>query len=281
VSRERNLDPNASPLAFLGAELRRCRKRAGLSQPQLSELTSYSTSMISKIERAQRPASRDFAYECDRVFDLDGHFARLYQFTLRASGPSWFMRWLEEIEPKARVLRNWEPLLVPGLLQTEAYARHIFTREPGITAQEIEDRLQTRMLRKGILQRADPPALWILMDEGVLHRPIGGWEVMRDQMEQLLEAASRPNVTIQIVPYLAGSAAGLSGAFILAELPAGQPNAAYVELPAGGEVTVDHDYVDSLWTRYEAIRSDAQPQYVSLQLIKDAAKRWTREEPHK
>ena len=277
MSRESDLDPNASPLAFFGAELRRCREKAGLSQPRLSELTSYGTSMISKIERGERPSSEEFAHECDQLFGLDGHFDRLYQFMRQTSSPSWFIRWLEEIEPRVKLLRDWQPLLIPGLLQTEAYARHIFSREPRITAGEIEERVKTRMLRKSILQREDPPTLWILIDEGVLHRPIGGREVMRDQMEYLLEVATSSCATIQIVPHSAESTVGLSGAFILAELPGGQPNAAYIEHPTGGEVTVDQEYVSSLWSRYDTIRGDAQPQYVSLRLIKDAAKRWTKE----
>ncbi len=274
MSRERNLDPNASPLAFLGAELRRCRKRAGLSQPQLSELTSYSTSMISKIERAQRPASRDFAYECDRVFDLDGHFARLYQFMLWAPGPSWFTRWLEEIEPGARVLRYWAPLLVPGLLQTEAYARHIFGREPDIGRKEIDERVQARMQRQAILANDDSPTVWVLIDEGLLHRPLGGPEVMCRQMDRLLNAAACSKVTIQVVPYCAESPVGLTGPFIIAELQEGQPDAVFLDSSTVGEVTTDHERVASIWRRYDAIRADAYPQHLSLEMIREARDRW-------
>jgi len=274
MSRESDLDPNASPLAFFGAELRRCREKAGLSQPRLSELTSYGTSMISKIERALRPSSEEFAAECDQIFGLDGHFERLYRFMLLTPGPSWFARWLEEIEPRARVLRYWAPLLIPGLLQTEGYARHIFGREPNISSAEIEERVQARMQRKAILNRDDPPTLWVLIDEGLLHRPLGGPAVMREQMDYLLNASRSTNVTIQIVPYCAESAVGLTGSFIIAELPKGEPDAVFVDSSTAGEVTTEHERVISIRSRYDAIRADAYPQHMSPQMIEDARAQW-------
>ncbi|RCG20963.1 XRE family transcriptional regulator [Sphaerisporangium album] len=229
VGRERNLDPNTSPRAFFGSELRRCRKRVGLSQPQLSERTTYSPDMIGKIERGERPPSPEFVQQCDEIFGEDGHFNRLYQFMLRTPGPAWFARWLEEIEPRATVLRTWDPLLVPGLLQTEAYARHIFSREPKISSDEVEERVQARMLRKTVLERGDPPAVWVLLDEGILRRSIGGPQITRAQLEYLLEISDRSNVVIQVVPFSAESTVGLTGAFILAELPGGEPDAVYIE----------------------------------------------------
>ncbi|WP_344944190.1 helix-turn-helix transcriptional regulator [Sphaerisporangium flaviroseum] len=263
-----------SPRAFFGSELRRCRKKIGLSQPQLSERTTYSPDMIGKIERGERPPSPEFVQQCDQIFGIDGHFDRLYQFMLQTPGPAWFTRWLEEIEPRSTVLRTWDPLLVPGLLQTEAYARYLFSREPNISSEEVEERVQARMLRKAVLDRGDPPAVWVLLDEGVLRRSIGGPDVIRAQMQYLLEVARRPNVAIQIVPYSAESTVGLTGAFILAELPGGEPDAVYVESAVTGEVTTDHDFVASIWGRYDTIRADAHPRHVSLKMIHDGIQQW-------
>lgn len=264
-----------SPKAFFGSELRRCRKKGGLSQAQLGERTTYSPDMIGKIERGERPPSAEFVKQCDEIFGIDGHFDRLYQFMLQTPGPAWFTRWLEEIEPRATVLRTWDPLLVPGLLQTEAYARHIFAREPKITPEEVEERLQARMLRKTVLDRGDPPAVWVLLDEGVLLRSIGGPQVIGAQMEHLLVMAQRSNVVIQIVPFAAESTVGLTGAFILAELPGGEPDAVYVESSVTGEVTTEHEIVASVWSRYDTIRADAYPQHVSLKMIQDGIDRWS------
>ncbi|MEV6987058.1 helix-turn-helix transcriptional regulator [Sphaerisporangium sp. NPDC051017] len=274
VGRERNLDPNTSPRAFFGSELRRCRKRIGLSQPQLSERTTYSPDMIGKIERGERPPSPEFVRQCDEIFGEDGHFDRLYQFMLRTPGPAWFARWLEEIEPRATVLRTWDPLLVPGLLQTEPYARCVISGEPRISDDEVEERVQARMRRKLILESEDMPSVFVLMDEGVLRRPIGTHAVMCEQIRYLLDMARRPNVTMQIVPYGTSSTAGLLSAFIIAELP-DAPDTVYVESSGAGEVTADHSLVVSIWRRYDIIRADAFPKVASLEMIKNSMEQWT------
>jgi transcriptional regulator with XRE-family HTH domain len=115
----RELDPGASPLAFFGAELRRARSAAGLSQEQLGQRVGYSAAQVGKVETGERAPSQDFAKRCDQALPgADGLFARIYALTQRWDGgyPSWFAEWVEA-ERRATSLCWWEPLLVPGLAQ--------------------------------------------------------------------------------------------------------------------------------------------------------------------
>nr|WP_239089905.1 DUF5753 domain-containing protein [Sphaerimonospora thailandensis] len=183
------------------------------------------------------------------------------------------MGWVDEIEPAALVLRSWDPLLIPGLLQTESYAQHIFSREPWITPEEVDARVQARMQRRQILDSDSPPMLLVLMDAGVLRRRVGGPEAMREQLDFLLEVGSRPAVSIQVVD--PECLPGLAGAFMIAELPNGEPDTVHVDSPAEGQVTTDHEIVTSIRKRYEAIRLWAYPEHVSLRMIEEVKHEWT------
>ena len=131
----RELDPSAGPLQFFGAELRRARTAAGLSQDQLGQRLGYSGAQVGKVETGERAPAQDFAEACDRAFpDAGGLFGRLYQLARRWDGgyPSWFAEWIDS-ERRATSLRSWEPLLIPGLLQTAEYARAILAADPETT----------------------------------------------------------------------------------------------------------------------------------------------------
>jgi transcriptional regulator with XRE-family HTH domain len=125
----RELDPSAGPLDFFGAELRRARTSARLSQEQLGQRLGYSGAQVGKVETGERSPSQDFAEGCDRALDTGGLFLRIYQLARRWGGPhpQWFRDWLR-IEQEATALHWWEPILVPGLLQTADYARALFRR---------------------------------------------------------------------------------------------------------------------------------------------------------
>ncbi|MEV7970422.1 helix-turn-helix transcriptional regulator [Sphaerisporangium sp. NPDC088356] len=173
--------PPESPRAHFAFELRRHRQAANLTQRQLAARIGFSDSMVNMVELAKRPPSRRFAELCDRVFDLNGGMVRLYAATTWNKAPEYLRPWLEE-EQDATGLRTWQPTIVPGLLQTEAYAREIIAATPGITDEELEKRLMNRIQRQSILQRVKPLALNVVMDEVVLHRIIGDIEVMREQL---------------------------------------------------------------------------------------------------
>ncbi|MCG5216975.1 helix-turn-helix domain-containing protein [Streptosporangium sp. KLBMP 9127] len=263
-----------TPIERFGAELLKYRKDAGLSQTRLGDRLLRSASLVSGIERGIRTPQPDFAEAVDQTFGLtDRHFARLAERIHQSpGGPRWYARWVEEIEPAATVLRSWDPLLVPGLLQTEAYARAVFSQAPRITPQGVEERVQARLLRQHILERRDPPCFMVLIDAGVLRRKVGGAEVMRDQLDYLINVASRPAMSLQVVD--PECLTGLMGPFMIAELP-DAPDTVHIESSAEGRISTDSDTVSSLWRRYDAIRSWAYPDRASLEMIKEVRQEWT------
>ncbi|MEV6981879.1 helix-turn-helix transcriptional regulator [Sphaerisporangium sp. NPDC051017] len=264
-----------SPRAIFGNELRRLREAAQLSQAAVAARLGCTQTQVSRLETATRTPSKSDAEKLDRLFASAGgaYFAALHRrITIRPGGPIWFAGWAEEIEPQAIVLRSWDPLLVPGLLQTESYARELFSRGPQADPEEVEKSVVARMRRRQVLDRPNPPLVVVLIDAGVLRRNVGGAAVMREQLGYLAEVADRPNVTIQVVD--PDCLAGLAGAFMIAELPHGQPEAVHADSPVQGQITSSRDYVTSIRNRYEAVRAWAYPVHVSLRMIEEARLEW-------
>ncbi len=162
----RELDSGAGPLNFFGAELRRTRAAAGLSQDQLGQRVGYSAAQVGKVETGDRAPSVDFAQNCDQALpDAGGLFGRTYELARRWDGgyPSWFTGWLEA-ERRAASLCWWEPLLVPGLLQTSDYARALFVAwRSADSDDEIDQLVAGRMERQSIFERPKPPGLWVIV----------------------------------------------------------------------------------------------------------------------
>jgi transcriptional regulator with XRE-family HTH domain len=268
-------DPG-SPRVRFGGEMRRLREEAQLSQSAVASRLGCTQTQVSRLEAATRTPSKSDAERLDLLFGTGGgtFFAGLHRrIVARPGGPAWFMSWAEEVEPVALVLRSWDPLLVPGLLQIESYARQVFCHAPRITSEEVGERVEARMRRQSILDKGDPPLLLVLIDEGVLRRRVGGPEVMREQLDHLLDVAQRPSVTIQLVDQQCLS--GMLGAFMIAELPNGQPDAIHVDSSTEGQISADPIYVTSIWNRYEAIRRWAYPDRMSLKMIEEARREWT------
>ncbi|MFG1876912.1 Scr1 family TA system antitoxin-like transcriptional regulator [Sphaerisporangium sp. NPDC049003] len=265
-----------SPRARFGAEMRHLREAAQLSQAAVASRLGCTQTQVSRLEAATRTPSKSDAEKLDRLFDSEGgaYFATLRQRIIAsAGGPIWFRGWAEEIEPHALVLRSWDPLLIPGLLQTESYARQLFSRGPRAATEEVEKQVEARMRRRKILDREDAPLLLVLVDAGVLRRRVGGPTVMSEQLGYLLETAERPSVTVQIVD--PDCLAGLAGAFMIAELPDNQPDTIHADSPVQGQITSDREFVISIWNRYEAVRAWAYPEQVSPKMIEDVRREWT------
>ncbi|MGW4637809.1 helix-turn-helix domain-containing protein [Sphaerisporangium sp. NPDC004334] len=271
-----DLDSRMSPTERFGRELARCRRGKGLSQARLAERLGCSPSLIGHIETGNRKPQLDFAEGCDRAFGLSEskRFARLFRRIIEsASGPEWFLRWQEEIEPQAVALRTWDPLLIPGLLQTEAYARAVFRGHLATPEQQVEEQVQTRMQRSLILDRDDPPIVWVLIDEWVLRRPVGGPETMREQASHLAAVASFRHVTVQLVPHDTPCTDGLMSGFAIAEL-ADAPTTVSIESAGTGEVSAEPKVVSVILGRYDTIRAQAYRPGESLEMIKKAEASW-------
>ncbi|GII82605.1 transcriptional regulator [Sphaerisporangium siamense] len=256
-----------SPRAFFAAELRRYREAARLSQRALASRIGFSESLVAMVETLRRPPTDDFAKACDRALALDGVMSRLYVAMAWDKAVEHLRPWLEE-EEDAESLRSWEPTLIPGLLQTEAYARAMFSTAPAITPEEVEDRLVNRMRRQSILHKYKPPMVTFLMDEAVIRRRVGSADIMHEQMKLLLEMAERPNVTIQIVPYDTGEHCGLAGGFIIAERN-GAAYAAYTDAQPNGRTIQHRQIIAELSARYDTIRAEVLPFRQSLRLIEE------------
>jgi transcriptional regulator with XRE-family HTH domain len=267
-------DHDGTPQGAFGAELRYYREQSGLSQTELAALVNVSHDVISKIEKGHRPPAKGFPERLDAVPQLDTRdgLARLWKNLRKGlrhrAMPGWFRPW-PHIEAEATILRSYEPLLVPGLLQTEEYARAILAVQPGGKRDDLEDRVAARMERQAILNRADAPQLWCVLDEGVLRRCIGGAKVMHDQLEHLADIAERPQLSIQVIPASTGEHAGLLGGFVIADLDGG---IVYLETSAEAQITDSPAIVTHVTFRFDSLRSEALPRAASRDLIMKVAR---------
>lgn len=250
------LDPAASPLALFGAELRRLREERGVTQEAIADYTHVSKSLVSQIENAKRTPQWDFTEQAERLLRLDGELLRLLPLVIK-SGPTWFRQW-PKIEAVAHNLRTWQPLVVPGLLQTRDYARAILRGQPGISQERVEEAAEARLARQVVFDRPEPPMYAAVIDEGVLQRPIGGADVMREQLGHLFKLLAHPCITLQIVPMAVVPTIGLLGGFVIAQQTQG-PDTVYLDSAADGEVTDREDRVRTVSLRFDTIRSYARP----------------------
>lgn len=185
---------------------------------------------------------------------------------------SWLRDWAP-VEQDALVLRSYEPVLIPGLLQTEEYARACLARGQ-VPADEVEEQVAVRMERQAILTRKAPVRLTAVMDEFVLRRPIGGPEVMKDELEQLIDMAAKPHIHLHVVPAEVGAYAGLDGGYVIATLPEGQ-DVGYVDNPLGGQLVELSADVLSLRNIWEDVRAVALPEGLTIALIEEVRKSWS------
>jgi transcriptional regulator with XRE-family HTH domain len=273
----RELDPSAGPLEFFGAELRRWRTAAGLSQEQLGQRVGYSGAQVGKVETGDRAPSQGLPQRCDTALpEAGGLFARIYALARRWDGgyPSWFAGWIEA-ERRATSLSWWEPLLVPGLLQTADYARAILAAGPDTSEDELDELVSARLERQAIFDRPRPPTLWAMVDESVLHRLIGSTKIMHEQLLHLVDMSCRQSITIQVVPAGIGAHAGLLGGFAIATASSG-PGTVYMESPDQGQTTELPTVVEKLTLTFGTLRADALPRGASRDLIRKVAEeRWT------
>jgi transcriptional regulator with XRE-family HTH domain len=276
--RERELDPGASPAAFFGNEVREARTRAKMSQAALGEALGYDATYVSKVETGTIVPDDAFVIGLDRVFpQMNEWFVRFWRNSRKWAGqyPAWFRDWIDA-ELYARIIRWWEPLLIPGLLQTADYARELFRAWQNTEdANKVERDVTLRLDRQTIFDRPNPPTLVAVVDETVLWRGIGSAEIMRTQLEYLLDMTARPNIAVHILPASVGAHAGLLGAFIVAELEGGAGKVTYLETPNHGLVADAASLTSKILDRFERVRSEALPKGASRELVQRVvSERW-------
>jgi transcriptional regulator with XRE-family HTH domain len=277
---KRDLDPGASPLHFFGAEVRRAREAAGMTLAELGARVPCDASTVSRIESGLLSPAERFAEACDEAFpQMGGWFGRFYRASLKWDGPypRWFEDWVDA-EGRAAILRGWEPLLVPGLLQTPEYARALFRAwRTDDDEDKVEQLVTARMDRQRIFDRSDPPAFWAVLDEGVLRRRIGGAKVMHDQLVHLADTGERATIKIHVIPAEAGAHMGLLGAFAIAGFAGDAPGIVYFELPDVGQTIREPGTVAKVSLTFETLRSEPLPRGASRDLILKVAGEYGRD----
>ena len=270
-------DPGRNPRQVFGAMVRFYREQAGLSRSELAREICKSVSLVQAIELGQRAATAEVTGDLEAALPAGGALARLRDEIGEGLGyqayPSWFQEWALN-EAQATTLRSFEPLVVPGLLQTRDYARAIFRTRFRITSDEIEERVEARLKRQEVLTRDDPAALWVILDEWVLRRPVGGAHVMLEQVNRLLESARQPHMVIEVIPASTGAHEGMAGAFMIADFD-GAPSAGYQEGAVRGQPVDEPKDVASLDLTWDTLRGEALPRAASLVVLEEAAKSWT------
>ncbi|MEJ8634832.1 helix-turn-helix transcriptional regulator [Streptomyces sp. MS2.AVA.5] len=247
-----SLDPSASPLDYYGWELRRQREAHGLKQGQLGEIIFCTGSLIGQIETTKKVPTRDFSERVDAALGTDGVFSRLAGLVLRSQLPPWFQPYAE-MEAKAAYISTYQAQLVYGLLQTEEYARAVLaTSKPD----DLDGLLAARMERQRILEREQPPLAWAVLDEAVLHRPVGGTDVMRRQLARLLEFITHRWIRIQVLPLSAGEHPGLAGSFTVLRFD-DHPDIFYTEDMMSGHMTANAESIREASLHYAHLQAAA------------------------
>jgi transcriptional regulator with XRE-family HTH domain len=257
----------------LGARLRALRQARGLSRDQAGYAIRASESKISRMELGRVGfKERDVTdlLVLYGVEDPDEH-DRLLALTREANAPSWWQpygdvldTWFQnylDLEGAAELIRTYEVQFVPGLLQTDAYARAVIRLgHDNASQEEIDRRARLRMARKQLLQRADAPRLWAVIDEAVLWRPIGGYPALREQIESLIEIGNTANVRLQVMPFDSGGHAAAGGAFSILRFPHAElPDVVYIEHLTSGLYLDKREDVDLYAAAINRLFIDAEP----------------------
>jgi len=267
-----------TPRQVFGAMLRYHRERAGLSRPDLAREINKSVSLIQAIELGQRAATPEVTADLEQALASDGALSRLRDEIGDGLGyqpyPAWFQDWLVS-EREAKKLRWFEPMLVPGLLQTESYARAIFRTRFGVTDEEVDEQAAARLKRQEVLSRPEPASLWVIVDEAVLRRAIGGRAVMREQVDRLLSASELPHVSIQVISADVGAHRGLwAGGFAIADFEEA-PAVGYQETASQGQFVDQREDVRTLDDCWDTLVREALPWSASRAFLEEVAKSWT------
>lgn len=270
-------------LRRLATELRKLREASGLTSVEVAKRLEWSPGKLTRMERGEgtRPNPRDIE-DLLKVYGVTGQRQReeIVRWAREARQRGWWHPYREMLseslstyiglEAGAKTLLTFQSLVVPGLLQTEDYARVLIQAGPAeIGADEIEQRVKIRKDRQQILTGPDPARLWAIIDEAALRRPIGGRDVMRAQMDHLKEMARSPRITLQVIPFDTGAHAGLGGgSFTILQFPdEGDHDAVYVDNFAGELFVEEPPEVARFHTAFRHIGGAAAAPSVTVTLL--------------
>ena len=268
---------------LLGAHLRRLREAQGISRATAGWEIRASESKISRLELGRVGFKERDVKDLLEFYgvDDDDERERLLDLARDANNPGWWHRvgdvlpsWFQSyvgLEATAAMIRSYEVQFVPGLLQTEDYAREVVLLGHGhASPREIEHRVELRVSRQKLLTRIEPPRFWAVVDEAVLRRQIGGPEVMRPQLEHMLKAIELPNVRIQIIPFALGGHAAAGGAFSILRFPDVElPDVVYIEQLTSALYLDKRDDVDQYTASMENLCVQAEPPHRTVEILRE------------
>jgi len=233
-------------LRRLAGELRRLRAAADLTREEVADRTGINEATLYRLETGRaRPQQRTLLSLLEAYSVPEAQREEIVALSKGADGQGWLRPYHSELseqysayisfEAEAKAVRNYESSFIPGLLQTEDYARAVIRGVlPQATSRDVEQRVQARMERQAVLEKSELLQLWAIVDEAALHRVVGGDKVMREQLEHLQAMASEPQVTLQVIPFRAGAHPGMPGSFVLMSFPdAADPEIVYTDSMAG------------------------------------------------
>ncbi|WP_079127269.1 helix-turn-helix domain-containing protein [Streptomyces sp. TP-A0874] len=263
------VEPEGSDsLKAFGAVVKAFRRRARLTQEQFAPLVRYSLPTVASIEQGRRFPPQDFVERAEEVLDSFGTLRGAARHLSRRPGlASWFRQWAK-LEAEAVALHTYECRLIPGLLQTEAYARTLFVNQlPPLGDEQISAQLTARLERQRLLRERPNTAYSFILEEHLFLRRTGGMAVTRELVDHVLRIAELRNVEIQIMPQIREDHAGLHGPMQLLETP-DHRWLGYCEGQESGQFLSDPKVVSTLQMRYARMRSQALTLEDSLSLLR-------------
>ncbi|WP_426511420.1 helix-turn-helix domain-containing protein [Dactylosporangium sp. McL0621] len=272
---------------LLGAHLRRLREAQGVTREDAGWEIRSSESKISRMELGRVGFKERDVADLLSLYGVDDpeERSRLLALARDANNPGWWHRfgdvlpsWFHSylgLEAAAALIRTYEVQFVPGLLQTKEYARAVVLLGHGRAKEdEIERRVELRLQRQQILTRPDAPKLWMVVDEAALRRPIGGHDIMRAQVDALLEInRTLPNVRLQVIPFNAGGHAAAGGAFTILRFPDDDlPDVVYIEQLTSALYLDKRDDVDLYAEAMERLCVEARPPTETAKILEEIRK---------
>ena len=263
------LDPSGSVLTFYATEFRRDRARIGMTQRAMAKRALMAPSLLNKIESAKRLPTEDLSRLADELYGTGDRYQRLWRLVIRYAFPAWFRPFIE-LEEVASIIKSFEVQVVPGLLQTERYARAILAAGR-LDLAELDEQVTARLQRQRIFERQDPPDFRAVLDENVIRRVWGDADIMREQLERLLALAELPRFVIQVIPLESGGHAGVGGPFAALTLDEG-PDVVYVDGFLQGQILAAPTDVRAAQRTYDLLAAEALSPTRSIELIVSALK---------
>lgn len=252
---------------LVGDLIRIHRVRAGLTQKEAAEKLLMSESLLGAYERAERIPSLEFLHDGDKALDAGGALKACCELVDGEKYSPRFLSWAK-LERTARVISAYETMLIPGLLQTEAYAYAVYrSRVPAYSEAEIVRHVEARLERQTVLTRTPPPRIGYVIEESVLDRAIGGPEVLKEQLRHLLDCMERFNhLTVQVMPSAQHTHAGLMGPMQLMSTAEGR-SLLYVEGQSGDRLISKPEQVGDQFDLFGILRAQALNPWKSAEII--------------